>query len=195
MASIALHSGRGHSIVAVALCGCELCHPAWADDTLAGLPALERINITLNHRVVFADDASNWGRADHWATPDEFLARGAGDCEDFAIAKYFALRAAGLPAAQLRLAYTQLHAGGTGDVWRPHMVLAFLPADGTAAEALILDNVLDEIRPLSRRLDLRVLISFNADGIWRALERGEPARPASRLAPWARMLQRMASPH
>ncbi|MEO8805900.1 MAG: transglutaminase-like cysteine peptidase [Burkholderiaceae bacterium] len=188
------HSGRGHSIAALALCGCELCHSAWADETPAGLPAVERVNLTLNHRIVFADDASNWGQADHWATPDELLARGAGDCEDFAIAKYFALRAAGLPAAQLRLVYTQLRFGGTGDVWRPHMVLAFLPADA-AGEELILDNVLDEIRPLSRRPDLRALISFNTDGIWRALERGEPARPASRLAPWARVLQRMASPH
>lgn len=195
MSTIASHSGRGHSIAALALCGCELCDCAWADETLAGLPALERVNVTLNRRIVFADDASNGRQADHWATPDELMARGTGDCEDFAIAKYFALRAAGLPAAQLRLAYAQLRAGGTGDLWRPHMVLAFLPGDAAAGEELILDNLLDEIRPLSRRPDLRVLISFDTNGIWRVLDRGVPVRPAGQLAPWARVLQRMASPH
>jgi predicted transglutaminase-like cysteine proteinase len=158
-------------------------------------PSLAAVNETLNHRIVFADDALNWGRADHWATPDELLSRGAGDCEDYAIAKYFALRAAGLPAQQLRLAYTRVLLGGTGDVWRPHMVVAFLPPDAPAGDELILDNLLDEIRPLARRPDLRVLISFDADGVWPGLERGPPVRPARQIVPWAQLLQRMARSH
>jgi hypothetical protein len=85
--------------------------------------------------------------------------------------------------------------GGTGDTWRSHMVVAYLPAAAAPGDELILDNLLDEIRPLSRRPDLRVLISFDADGVWTGLERGPPARPARQIAPWARVLQRMTLPH
>ena len=38
------------------------------------------------------DDNAAWGYEEHWATPREFFAKRGGDCEDYAIAKYFALR-------------------------------------------------------------------------------------------------------
>jgi predicted transglutaminase-like cysteine proteinase len=178
-----------------ALCGCTLCHPALAHAGSDAPPALVAVNETLNHRIVFAEDALNWGRADHWATPDELMSRGAGDCEDHAVAKYFALRAAGVPAQRLRLAYARVLLGGTGDVWRPHMVVAYLPAAAVRGDELILDNLLDEIRPLSRRPDLHVLISFDTDSVWTGLERGPPVRPAQQITPWAQLLQRMALRH
>ncbi|MEP7296058.1 MAG: transglutaminase-like cysteine peptidase [Burkholderiales bacterium] len=156
------------------------------------MPApLIEINQTLNHRIVFAEDALNGGRADHWATPGELLSRGAGDCEDYAIAKYFALLSAGLPAAQLRIAHVMVLMGGTGDVWRSHMVLAYLPSATIPGGELILDNLLDDIRPLAERPDLRVLISFDTVGVWAALDRGEPPREARRIVRWARVLDRM----
>src|SRR5215831_1879270 len=49
---------------------------------LAGLPPLAQltaVNARIN-RVPFRDDWSNYGVADHWATPREFFRRG-GDCE------------------------------------------------------------------------------------------------------------------
>ena len=98
---------------------------------------------------MFAEDADNWGRADHRATPDGLMALGAGDCEDYSSAKYFALLAAGLPAQHLRLAYARVLLGDTADVWRPHMVVANLPSDVTRGDELILDNLLEEIRPLA----------------------------------------------
>ena len=191
MPSLASCSGCSRTVAALALCACQLCHAGAVGETAPAPAALAEINIALNHRIVFADDATNWGRADYWATPEELHARGAGDCEDLAIAKYFALRAVGLPAKQLRLVYAQLLRGGVGDLWGPHMVLAYLPEDAVAGDELILDNVLDEIRPLSRRPDLRILISFDTDGVWLALERGPPAREARQIAPWVSVLQRM----
>lgn len=38
------------------------------------------------------DDAATWGQDEYWATPREFFTARGGDCEDYAIAKYFALR-------------------------------------------------------------------------------------------------------
>ena len=43
-----------------------------------------------------------WGVMDYWETPAEFFQK-SGDCEDFAIAKYFALRDLGFPASQMRI--------------------------------------------------------------------------------------------
>lgn len=182
-------------VLTLALCGCAACHALAVRDDVAAPAALDEVNQALNHRIVYAEDQATWGRADHWATPDETRAQGAGDCEDYAIAKYFALRAVGVPAQQLRLVYVRVLVGGSGDLWRPHVVLAYLPAGADAGDARILDNLLDEIRPLSRRPDLQVLISFNTDGVWPGLERGRPARAADRIRPWAQMLQRMDAAH
>lgn len=56
---------------------------------------LNQVNRFFN-LVRFMDDIRVWGKEDYWATPVEFLGRNAGDCEDFAIAKYFTLRALGI---------------------------------------------------------------------------------------------------
>ena len=161
---------------------------AWAVD---GPPSLLAVQVAVNHRFVLADDRATWGRTDHWATPDELAAAGQGDCEDFAIAKYFALRAAGVPAGRLRLVYAHLRVGDSREVVRAHMVLAYLPPD--TGDVLILDSLLTEVRPLSRRPDLEVLLSFNAEGIWPGLARGLPVREPGRLVSWQRLLDRVAA--
>ncbi len=50
----------------------------------------------------YMEDERNWGIDDYWATPGEFLAR-AGDCEDYAIAKYLSLKELGWPKDDLRV--------------------------------------------------------------------------------------------
>ncbi|MGF1610183.1 MAG: transglutaminase-like cysteine peptidase [Kiloniellales bacterium] len=62
---------------------------------------LRRVNAYVNG-VRYVTDSDNWGKLDYWATPDEFFERG-GDCEDFAIAKYFSLKMIGFPADQMRI--------------------------------------------------------------------------------------------
>ena len=49
------------------------------------------------------DDAAAWQAPEYWATPGEFIHNRGGDCEDYAIAKYFALRYLGFPPERLRL--------------------------------------------------------------------------------------------
>lgn len=48
-------------------------------------------------------DQDLYGRADYWATPEEFMAKRAGDCEDYALTKYLALRHFGWPARDMWL--------------------------------------------------------------------------------------------
>lgn len=126
---------------------------------------LERVNDFFNRAVRFEDDQDIWGEEDYWATPLETLATGRGDCEDIAIAKYYALLASGVEIGKLRLVYVR----ATIDTFRgpqqqAHMVLAYYP-DPTA-EPLILDNLDGRIRPASRRSDLRPVFSFNSEAVW-----------------------------
>jgi len=117
-----------------------------------------RVNIFFN-RVPYVPDQENWGAADYWATPLEMLAVNGGDCEDYAIAKYFSLLELGVRPEQLRFWYV-----AAADSGENHMVLAYEPAPGLAP--LILDNLTDDIRPAPVRLDLLRQLSFNADGVW-----------------------------
>lgn len=47
------------------------------------------------NQLLFVSDMDHWGVEDYWATPFEMLGSGGGDCEDFAIGKYFTLLAMG----------------------------------------------------------------------------------------------------
>lgn len=167
---------------------------AWREmvQGLAGLSEwdkLVRVNRFFN-RLPNVDDAVQWGRRDHWATPVELLAVNGGDCEDFALAKYFSLRAAGVAPERLRITYVR--------AWLPrqarveaHMVLAYYPRPED--EPLILDNLIDDIRPAAQRTDLTPTMSFNADGLWSARQRGQSGRigAASDIRHWNELLARI----
>lgn len=152
---------------------------------------LKRINEFFNRKIQFTDDIQTWGQPDYWATPMETLAKGKGDCEDFTIAKYFTLLDAGVPNEQLRLIYVKARIGGpASNVSQAHMVLAFYPSP--EAEPLILDNLITEIRPASRRPDLLPVFSFNSEGIWSSpTASGVPATTGvGRLTRWQDLLNR-----
>lgn len=146
---------------------------------------LNKVNYFFN-AIPFVSDAVHWGVEDYWATPVEFLASDGGDCEDFAIAKYFTLRALGVAEKQLTLTYVKaLRLGQT------HLVLAYYPSPD--AEPFILDNLSDTIEPSSRRTDLLPVYSFNASGLWMAKQRGkgEMVGEGRRIRPWRELLDRM----
>jgi predicted transglutaminase-like cysteine proteinase len=153
---------------------------------------LRRINEFFNRKVQFADDMQIWGQTDYWATPLETLAKAKGDCEDFTIAKYFTLLEAGMTNDQLRLIYVKARIGGpASNVTQAHMVLAFYASPD--AEPQILDNLITEIRPASRRSDLQPVFSFNSQGIWaNPTASGVPsATGTGRLTRWQDLLNRV----
>jgi len=151
---------------------------------------LERTNTFFNRRLRFEDDIEIWKVKDYWATPIESLSRRAGDCEDFAIAKYVTLRLLGVPDDRLRLIYVRAQIGGpSSGVSQAHMVLGYF--ETPTADPLILDNLTGEIRPATRRPDLTPVFSFNSAGLWVAGASTSAADPTARLSRWRDVLARM----
>lgn len=161
--------------------------PHWQD--LPEKEKLARVNDFFNRMLQFSSDAALWRQADFWATPGETLGMGAGDCEDFTIIKYFTLKMLGVPIQKMRLTYVRARIGGpSSNITQAHMVLTYYPAPD--AQPLILDNLLNEIRPASRRPDLEPVFSFNSDGVW-AGGGSAPATPVERLSRWTGLMERM----
>jgi predicted transglutaminase-like cysteine proteinase len=70
---------------------------------IGALPAKKRLGAVNDafNRITYRKDKDTWGQTDYWTSPQELLSRGQGDCEDYALAKYFTLRALGYAADQL----------------------------------------------------------------------------------------------
>ncbi len=147
---------------------------------------LVAINQFFNRRIVFASDMEVWGQLDHWASPLEMLGKGRGDCEDYVIGKYFSLLVAGVPVAKLRLVYVRATIGGPGGEVVAHMVLAYYATPG--AEPLILDNLIGEMRPATRRPDLEPVFSFNGEGLWQGVGTQAAGDPQARLSRWREVM-------
>ena len=98
----------------------------------------------------------NYNMSDYWATPWEFLAHDAGDCEDYVIAKYFALKYLGIDSKQMYFTYVK------SSLFKDaHMVLTYF--ETPASEPLILDNNNRLVLPASKRPDLTPIYNFNGD--------------------------------
>src|SRR5262249_40507205 len=69
----------------------------------AGRALLREINRAVNLSIRATSDLSQYGADDFWSAPLATIEKGAGDCEDYAILKYLALREAGISPDDLRL--------------------------------------------------------------------------------------------
>ncbi len=115
----------------------------------------DNVNDLVNEKR-YITDSKNWGKSDYWATPVEFLERG-GDCEDFAIMKYAALRSLGVPEDRMRVAIVQ-------DLKKniPHAVLVVYTESG----AYILDNQIKRLVDAERGSRYRPIYSINRTAWW-----------------------------
>jgi predicted transglutaminase-like cysteine proteinase len=68
-----------------------------------GRARLGEINRAINLAIRPMTDLAQFGQEDVWSSPLATFYRGAGDCEDYAIAKFVALRMAGIAAEDLRI--------------------------------------------------------------------------------------------
>jgi predicted transglutaminase-like cysteine proteinase len=119
------------------------------------LAKLEAVNGYVNGRVRFVDDRVQFGVADRWQAPADTLARGKGDCEDFALAKRAMLRAAGVSDKDLYLVVLK-------DLSRraDHAVLVVR----AAGRFLVLDNGTDRIVDSADVADYKPMLTFAAAG-------------------------------
>ena len=161
---------------------------AWDDliKSSAGLAEnqqLAEVNRFFNRQLRFTDDIRLWRANDYWATPIEALVKGAGDCEDYSIAKYFTLRRLGIPSEKLRITYVKALRQN-----QAHMVLTYYSSP--AAEPLVLDNLIGEIRPASQRKDLLPVYAFNAEGLYLPGSNSKKS-DSKKLSRWQDLLQKM----
>lgn len=152
---------------------------------LSDLEKLQKANDFFNQNTAFADDNVLWNSADYWASPIEFLLKGAGDCEDYSIAKYFTLVEMGVDEHKLRINYVKAL-----ELNQAHMVLTYYPTPN--AEPLVLDNLQPIIKPASQRQDLIPIYSFNGTNLWLAKNtaNGNPAGSSDQLSLWQNLKQK-----
>jgi len=150
---------------------------------------LDVVNNFFNSNVMFINDQALWNKEDYWATPLEALSIGAGDCEDYSIAKYFTLKELGVDEEKLRITYVKAI-----NLGQAHMVLTYFKDKRSIP--LVLDNIDAEIKPANLRKDLVPVYSFNGSGLWLAKSRGSGQRvgDASRLSLWEDLENRMEDP-
>lgn len=125
---------------------------------MQGLPLHKmatQVNSLVN-QTRYIEDSRNYGKTDYWATPVEFFRKG-GDCEDFAIAKYTALRALGVPEERLRVLILQ-------DLQKdiPHAVLIVYTDKGP----MLLDNQIKQAVKVNQVSHYKPIFSINRDNWW-----------------------------
>jgi predicted transglutaminase-like cysteine proteinase len=117
---------------------------------------IAEINKLMN-QADYVQDQTNWGISDYWASPGEFLAK-FGDCEDYAIAKYMALKYLGFPAEKMRVVAVKdlnLKVG--------HAILAVYLDDHVA----ILDNQIKIVVDSRKIRHYEPVYSINEKAWWR----------------------------
>lgn len=101
-------------------------------------------------------DIKNWGEEDYWETPYQFLKK-SGDCEGYAISKYFVLKALGVPVEDMRVVALQdlnLNLG--------HAVLVVYVGD----QPMMLDNQIASVVPANSIKHYNPVFSINEAGWW-----------------------------
>ena len=129
---------------------------ATADGTT--IKNINKTNRFINGLIKYTSDEKLWGENDYWSTPAEVLERRKGDCEDFAILKYYTLKYIGFPPDSMRLAVVKQDRGPTHAI----MVIEF------ENKTYILDNqltmVVEDIKLLNKYTPI---YSVNESGWWR----------------------------
>ncbi len=128
------------------------------------LEKLKAINDFFNE-VSYSSDLKVYNKDDYWATPLEFLSKDKGDCEDYVISKYFALRYLGVDSKKLFFTYVR-----STKFKLPHMVLTYFKTP--RSEPLILDNNNRKIFLASQRKDLIPIYNLNGESLYIAAKSG-----------------------
>jgi predicted transglutaminase-like cysteine proteinase len=154
---------------------------------------LDKINKKING-VKYEPDETNSGTKDTWYTPKEFYENGSGDCEDFAIAKYFQLKSMGYDPEDMRISHVNLTrnkgeqgtlltdntASGEGNESEAHMVLV--------VNGMVLDNMTSDIKSLDERKDLAMVYQFNEDNLY---QNDKVLSSADKIVKWNELLARV----
>jgi len=128
---------------------------------------LEKLNAVneFYNEVRYSSDLKVYNKKDYWATPLEFLSKDKGDCEDYVISKYYALKYLGVDSKKLFFTYVR-----STKFKAPHMVLTYF--ETPRSEPLVLDNNNRKIFLASQRKDLIPIYNLNEESLYRASKSG-----------------------
>jgi predicted transglutaminase-like cysteine proteinase len=122
----------------------------------SGRAQLSEVNQGVNSAIRYVSDLSQFGELDRWSSPLATYATTKGDCEDYAIAKYVALREAGFASSDLKILLVR-----DRTVRMDHAVLAARLQE----HWFILDNRWSELREDSNSLNFAPLFAINESGV------------------------------
>ncbi len=114
---------------------------------------LEAVNTAVNASIVYVSDGA--GR-DAWLSP-EAASRARGDCEDYALAKFWALSAAGVPADAMQIVLVRDHVARAD-----HAFLAVTTTRGV----VLLDNRTDRLLAPEDLDAVAPVAAVSLDGVW-----------------------------
>ncbi len=109
-------------------------------------------------------DSEIYGVREYWATPKEFMTN-SGDCEDYSIAKYYALRSLGYSKDELRIVALRDQIRGFG-----HAVLVVY----VGSDILVLDNLSEIVVSHTRYKHYLPQVSMNETTRWAHVGGPEP---------------------
>lgn len=121
------------------------------------MATLAAVNAWANARIRFVEDKVLYGKADYWANASTTLKRGAGDCEDIAIAKMQVLAALGLARDDMSLIIAR------DLVRKADHALLVVRMDG---KNWVLDNSTNQLLDARSSYDYRPIMSFSSSGKW-----------------------------
>jgi len=148
----------------------EFIEKTKSDDRLA---MIKKTNETFNS-MRYVPDQKNWGVPDLWNTPVQFTqppdyivpGRVSGDCEDHAIAKYYALKRLGFTQDELRLLVVKDLNLGVG-----HCILGVI----YEGQCLILDNQIKSVWPATQIQHYKPIYAINEQHWWQFIPAGAAA--------------------
>lgn len=120
---------------------------------------VEQINFLINRMSQYESDLKIWKQLDYWTSPLEFINMGLGDCEDYAITKYYSLLKSGIKEDKLILILTNYQKEKTIE---KHVVLGYWQSP---IKLWVLD-INPKIEYIQDRKELEVLESFNQQGYY-----------------------------
>lgn len=126
-------------------------------DSLQNLSPKLRMQVANEYfnKFPYIEDQDNWGVEDYWETPYELIAKG-GDCEDYTIAKYMALKATGTPAKDMEIAVVY-------DMQRNGFLHAVLLVR-EGGKRYVLDNQNKAILPIEKVTRYKMIYTINEAG-------------------------------
>lgn len=118
------------------------------------------------NQLQYATDLRIWKTNDYWASRLEFIGKGAGDCEDYAVAKFLTMAQLGVPQKKIFLTYVK----AINFPQSAHLVVTYYKTPGTIP--YVLDNYEKRILPATARKDLIPVYSFTASDLYLQKQHG-----------------------